>query len=65
MPGLLNVDLGSDDAGKHYSTDFVLRNRFDGHADSACVLVGNWSYRLDRRIAHEASELRGPHVRIA
>ena len=65
MPGLLNIHTGSDDAGEYHSTDFVLGDRLDGHTESTCVFVGDWTHRLDRCIAYETSQVRGPKVRIA
>jgi hypothetical protein len=65
MPGLLYVHPGSDHSGKYHATDFVLRDRLDGHTEPTRVLFGDRSNRLDRGIAYEASEFRGPHVRIA
>jgi hypothetical protein len=65
MPGLLNIHTGSDHAGEHHATDFVLGDRLDGHTESTCVFVGNWTHRLDRCISHKASECCIVDVRIA
>lgn len=55
MPRLLNIHTGSDDASEYHSTDFVLGDRLDGHTESTCVLVGDWTHRLDRSVTYKAS----------
>jgi hypothetical protein len=65
MPGLLNIHTGSDNAGEYYSTDFVLGDRLDGHTESTCVFVGDWTHRLDRCVAYKASKVHWPKIRIA
>ena len=65
MPGFLNVHTGGDDAGEYYATDFVLGDRLDSYTESSHMLVGDRSNRLDRGIAHEASECCIVDVRIA
>ena len=65
MPGLLNVHTGSNHSGEYHATNFVFGDRLDGNTEPTRMLVGNGSNRLDRGIAYEASEFRGPNVRIA
>ena len=65
MPGLLNIHTGSDNAGEYYSTDFVLGDRLDGHTESTCVFVGDWTHRLDRCVTYKTSECCIVDVRIA
>ena len=65
MPGLLNSHTGSDDAGEYHSTDLVLGDRLDGHTESTCVIVGDWTHRLDRSVTYKASECCIVDVRIA
>jgi hypothetical protein len=65
MPGLLNIHTGSDDAGKHHATDFVLGDWLDGHTEPTRVFIGYWSHRLDRRIPYKTSECCIVDVRIA
>lgn len=65
MPGLLDVHPGSNHSGEYHATNFVFGDRLDGNTEPTCMLVGDWSNRLDRGIAYEASQIRGPNVRIA
>lgn len=65
MPGLLNIHTGSDDASEYHATDFVLGERLDGHTESTCVFVGDWTHRLDSCVTHKASECCIVDVRIA
>jgi len=65
MPGLLNIHTGSDDAGEYHSTDFVLGDRLDGHTESTCMFVGDWTHRLDGSVTYKASECCIVDVRIA
>jgi hypothetical protein len=65
MPGLLNIHTGSDDAGEHHATDFVLGDWLDGHTEPTRVFIGYWSHRLDRRIPYKTSECCIVDVRIA
>jgi len=65
MPGLLNIHTGSDDAGEYHSTDLVLGDRLDGHTESTCVIVGDWTHRLDRSVTYKTSECRIVDFRIA
>jgi len=65
MPSLLNIHTGSDDAGEHHATDFVLGDWLDGHTEPTSVFVGDWTHRLDCRITYKSSQVRGAKVRIA
>ncbi|AMV31631.1 hypothetical protein VN12_05890 [Pirellula sp. SH-Sr6A] len=65
MPGLLNIHTSSNHACEYHATDFVLGDRLDGYTESTHMLVGDGSNRLDRGIAHEASECCIVDVRIA
>lgn len=56
MPGLLNIHTSGNHSGEYHATDFVLGDRLDGYTESTHMLVGDGSNRLDRGIAHEASE---------
>ncbi len=65
MPGLLYIHTGSDDAGEHHTTDFVLGNWFNRDADATRVGFSVRPERLDRGIANETSEVHWAFVWIA
>jgi len=65
MPGLLNIHTGSNHSGEYHATDFVFGDRLDGHTESTCVFVCDWSHRLDRCVTYKTSECCIVDVRIA
>jgi hypothetical protein len=65
MPGLLNIHTGSDDAGEYHTPNFVFGDRLNGHPESTCVFVGDWTHRLDRCVTYKTSECCIVYVRIA
>ncbi len=56
MPSLGDVDSRRDDAIEHNSADRVCRDRFDGDADAAGVIVFRRRDRLNGRVANEAGQ---------